>query len=544
MQPVLVLNTKAKRETGREAQLNNISAAKTVSEVIRTCLGPKSMLKMVLDPMGGIAITNDGNAILREIDVQHPTAKSMIELSRAQDESVGDGTTSVIILAGEFLQVSQQWIERSIHPTIIISAYMKALDDALEHLKSISKPIDPNDEETILSVIKSCINTKFIGTWSDKMCKLALDAVNIVKVEQTGYKEIDLKQYARIEKIPGGDITDSCVIPGCVINKDVTHSKMKRRIENPRVILLDCPLEYKKGESMTDVECLGSDDFARLLKIEEEQIEAMCNDIIRLKPDLVITEKGLSDLAEHFFVKAGITALRRTKKSDNNRLARVTGATICHRTDELQESDVGTGASLFEVQKIGDEYFTFITGKSPKACTILLRGANKDTLNEVERNLHDAMCVARNIAQQPCLVPGGGASEISIAHALTEKMKSISGLQQLPYGSIAQALEVIPRTLLQNCGGEVVRRLTELKAKHAQNPKENATWGIDGLTGAIADMNETKIWEPYEVKAQTLKTAIEAACMVLRVDDVLSGLSHNGRPEEQQAAEQPQEMFE
>ena len=469
----------------------------------------------------------------------------MIELSRAQDESVGDGTTSVIILAGEFLQVSQQWIERSIHPTIIIAAYMKALDDALEHLKSISKPIDPSDENTILSVIKSCINTKFIGTWSDKMCKLALDAVNIVKIEQTGYKEIDLKQYARIEKIPGGDITDSCVVPGCVINKDVTHSKMKRRIENPRVILLDCPLEYKKGESMTDVECLGADDFSRLLKIEEEQIESMCNDIIRLKPDLVITEKGLSDLAEHFFVKAGITALRRTKKSDNNRLARVTGATICHRTDEIQESDVGTGASLFEVKKIGDEYFTFITGKAPKACTILLRGANKDTLNEVERNLHDAMCVARNIAQQPCLVPGGGASEISIAHAISEKMKSINGLQQLPYGSIAQALEVIPRTLLQNCGGEVVRRLTELKAKHAQNPKENATWGINGLTGAIADMNETQIWEPYEVKAQTLKTAIEAACMVLRVDDVLSGLSHNGRPEEQQqAAEQQPEMFE
>jgi T-complex protein 1 subunit gamma len=496
------------------------------------------MLKMVLDPMGGVSLTNDGNAILREIDVAHPAAKTMIELSRAQDEAVGDGTTSVIILTGELLHVAFPLIKREIHPTVIIAGLQAAKEAALAHLKEISKPIDPNDSKAVLGVIRSCIGTKFVSAWSDQMCHLALTAVNTVKMEETGYKEIDLKQYARVEKIPGGDITDSVVIPGCIMNKDVTHSKMRRRIENPRVLLLDCALEYKKGESMTDVECLNPEDFAQLLRIEEQQIENMCNDIIRLKPDLVITEKGIADLAEHYFVKANITALRRTKKTDNNRLARVTGATICHRTDEIQESDIGKGADLFAINKIGDEYFTFITGKAPKACTILLRGANKDTLNEVERNLHDAMCVARNIVNEPYLVPGGGASEISIAHFITQQAKSVEGVKQLPYGSFAQAMEVIPRTLLQNCGGDVVRQLTELKAKHAKAPKENASWGIDGNKGVIADMEEVGVWEPYEVKAQTLKTAAEAATLLLRVDDILSGLSGGGGAQQQQQMQQ------
>lgn len=465
----------------------------------------------------------------------------MIELSRAQDESVGDGTTSVIILTGELLQVSQQWIERGIHPTLIISGYMRALEDALAHLREIASPLKEGDT---LRVVEACIGTKFIGTWSKQMAQLAIEAVDCVKVEDQGRTEIDIKQYARVEKIPGGDISDSRVIHGCVLNKDVTHSKMRRRIEHPRVILLDCSLEYKKGESMTDVECLGPDDFARLLKIEEEQIEAMCNDILRLKPDLVITEKGLSDLAEHYFVKAGVTALRRVKKSDNNRLARVSGATICHRTDEVSEADVGTAADLFEVTKIGDEYFSFLTGKDAKACTILLRGANKDTLNEVDRNLHDAMCVARNIAKEPLLVPGGGASESSIAQYLTQRAKQVTGLSQLPYGSVAQALEVIPRTLLQNSGaGEVVRVLSELRAHHAAHPQES-TWGVDGVRGRVADMRSTGVWEPFEVKAQTIKTAVEAACMILRVDDVLSGLSHNPGNAQQDDQQQQQQMVE
>jgi len=524
--PVLVLNANTKRETGREAQLNNIMAGKTVASVIRTCLGPRSMLKMILDPMGGIVLTNDGNAILREIDVVHPAAKSIIELSRAQDENVGDGTTSVVILAGEMLQVAEPFLEKQIHPTVVIRGFFKALEDATGFLDQFAVKLDPNSREDMLKVVRSCLSTKFVNRWGDLMCNLALDAVQTVTLEKNGRREVDIKRYAKVEKIPGGEIEESRVLRGVMLNKDVTHPKMRRRIENPRIILLDCPLEYKKGESQTTFEITNDTDFTALLKQEEEYVQRICNDIIKFKPDLVITEKGVSDLAQHFFVKHNITAIRRVRMTDNNRIARVSGATIVNRTEEIQESDVGTECGLFEIKKIGDEYFTFLTEcKSPKACTILLRGASKDVLNEVERNLADAMGVARNIVQDPRLVPGGGAVEMAVSQALVEKSKLIEGVEQLPYRAVAHALEVIPRTLIQNCGASVIRQLTDLRAKHASAPQENRAWGIDGNKGVLVDMNTLGIWEPYAVKAQTFKTAIEAACILLRVDDVVSGIA-------------------
>jgi len=358
------------------------------------------------------------------------------------------------------------------------------------------------------------------------MCNLAITAVQTVSVEEGDKTEIDIKRYAKVEKIPGGEIEDSIVLKGVMLNKDITHPKMRRRIENPRILLLDCPLEYKKGESQTNFEIQNEDDFTRLLKIEEEYIARICADIIKHKPDLVFTEKGVSDLAQHYFVKNNITAIRRLRKTDNNRIARVCGATIVNRTEEIQASDIGTECGLFEIKKIGDEYFTFLTEcKAPKACTIVLRGASKDVLNEVERNLTDAMNVARNIVHEPKLVPGGGAIEMALSQALVEKSKSIEGVEQWPYRAVANALEVIPRTLAQNCGASVIRVLTELRAKHAVNPLENASWGVDGDTGVVTDMRTIGIWEPLSVKAQTIKTAIEAACILLRVDDVVSGIS-------------------
>jgi len=420
------------------------------------------MLKMVLDPMGGIALTNDGNSILREIDVAHPAAKSMLELSRAQDENVGDGTTSVIILAGEVLAMAEPWIEKGVHPHVIINGYVKALDDCLATMEKYAITVDSKNRGEMLKIISSCIGTKFISRWSDLMCGLALDSVTYVTVIDGDQKEIDIKRYVRIEKIPGGDITECCVIRGVVLSKDITHPKMRRRIENPRILLLDCPLEYKKAESKMDIEVTAQTNWNDILAQEEEYVTQMCREIIKFKPDLVITEKGLSDLAQHHFVKNNITALRRTKKTDNNRIARATGATICNRTDEIQESDIGTGAGLFEVRKIGDDYFSFIEDcKEPKACTILLRGANKDVLNEIERNLQDAVNVARNVVLENKLVPGGGAIEMACSQYLITKSSSIEGVQQWTYRGIANALEVIPRTLAQNCGAKVVRILTE-----------------------------------------------------------------------------------
>lgn len=536
--PIVVLSQNTKRDSGKKVQIENITAGKTVADVIRTCLGPRAMLKMLMDPMGGIVLTNDGNCILREITVQHPAAKSMIEISRTQDEEVGDGTTSVIILAGEVLAVSEPFLRQQMHPTLIISAYRQALEEAVTILRDqISTPVDINDRSQLLSIIKSCLGTKFLNRWSDLACQIALDAVSTVSMEENGQREIDIKRYAKVEKIPGGTMEDSCVLRGVMLNKDVTHPKMKRRVEKPRILLLDCNLEYKKGESQTNIEIMKEDDFTKILELEEAYVKELCQDIIRIKPDVVFTEKGISDLAQHYLMKAGITAVRRVRKSDNNRIARACGATVVNRTDELREEDIGTKAGLFEIKKIGDEYFCFVVEcEDPKACTILLRGASKDVLNEVERNLQDAMHVTRNVLLNPRLVPGGGAAEMALAHALSEKAKSLAGVTQSPYRAIAQALEVIPRTLAQNCGATVIRTLTALRAKHATG---GTTWGINGETGELADMKDLGIWDPLAVKLQVLKTAVETAILLLRIDDIVSGSKKKSDDGAPNAAAQP-----
>jgi len=543
--PVVVMNTgSGERQVGRKAQISNITAAKTVADIIRSCLGPKAMLKMLLDPMGGIVLTNDGHAILREIEVAHPAAKSMIELSRTQDEEVGDGTTTVIILAGEILAQALPQLERNIHPVVIIQAFKRALADALAIVEEISMPVDTSNDKSMISLIESSIGTKTISRHSELMCSLALKAVRTVSQDQSFFssgaqtngagkpqpstnstkpQEIDIKRYARVEKIPGGEIEDSRVLDGVMLNKDITHASMRRRIENPRIVLLDCPLEYKKGESQTNIEITDEDSWNKILQIEEEQIKKMCEAILAVKPDLVITEKGVSDLAQHYFVKAGVTALRRVRKTDNNRIARATGATIVNRVDDLQESDVGTECGLFEIEKIGDEYFTFLTKcKNPKACTILLRGPSKDILNEIERNLQDAMSVARNVMFHPRLSPGGGATEMAVSVRLAQKSKSVEGVMQWPYRAVAEAMEVIPRTLIQNAGASPIRILTQLRAKQAEG---KSTFGIDGDTGNVVDMKDYGVWEPQAVKTQSIKTAVESACLLLRVDDICGAKS-------------------
>jgi T-complex protein 1 subunit gamma len=449
---VTVLQNNTKREQGKKAQFSNIKAAKAVADVVRTTLGPNSMLKMLLDPMGGIVMTNDGNAILREIDVEHPAAKSMIELSRAQDEEVGDGTTSVIVLAGQVLQAAEIFIEKRVHPTIVVGAYFKAMEEIMKIVDELGVEIDIENDADINKIVTSCIGTKFAHKYGNLVVDLAVKAVKTV-VRTTGKNvEIDIKRYAKVEKIPGGLIEESCVLDGVMFNKDVTHGQMRRVIENPRIVLLDCPLEYKKGESMTNIEMMDESDFKKALEAEEEEVKKMCEEILRVKPDVVITEKGVSDFCQHFLMKGNnITMIRRIRKTDNNRLSRVCGATIVNRPEELQESDVGTLVGLFETKKIGDDYFTFCTGsKDPEACSILLRGASKDVLNEIERNLQDAMQVARSVMINPKLVPGGGALEMELSSRLIEHSKKVEGLQQWPFKALATALEVIPRTLAQN----------------------------------------------------------------------------------------------
>lgn len=486
------------------------------------------MLKMILSMSGSIVLTNDGNAILRELDVTHPSAKAMIDLSRAQDEEVGDGTTSVIILAGEILAMAEPWIIKNVHPRVIISGFTKALDDALAYMKACAVPVDLKNRDELLQTVRNCLGTKFVSSFFPPfMSELALDAAMIVATDVDNRKDVDTKRFVRIEKIAGGRLDDCCIVPGVVLNKDVVHPKMSRYLEKPRIILLDCNLEYKKGDNQTSIELTKGEQFEQILQQEEEYIKNLVEHIAKLKPDLVCTEKGISDLAQHYFVKHGITALRRLKKTDNDRLARACGATIVNQPELLKDSDVGKRALLFEVKKIGDEYYSYITCEKPKACTILLRGPAKDTLNEIERNLHDALAVAKNIITEPLLLPGGGATEMAVSTRLMEKSKTIPGVAQYPYAALGIALEVIPRTLIQNCGANVIRTLTQLRAKHAGG--KGFFFGVDGITGEIKDMREMNLLESYSVKVQTLKTAVEAACMLLRVDQIVSGISQKGQ---------------
>jgi T-complex protein 1 subunit gamma len=393
----------------------------------------------------------------------------MIELSRAQDEEVGDGTTSVIILAGEMLATVEGFLEKSIHPTTIVGAYFKALEEVERIAESAGVAIDIEKDEDISKIVSSCIGTKFSSTWGDQLVNMAILAVKTVYKKDGDYVEIDTKKYAKVEKIPGGCQEEARVLDGVMFNKDITHPGMRREIKNPRVVLLDCPLEYKKGESQTNMEFTKEEDFRRALEMEEEEVKKMCDFILAVKPDVVITEKGVSDAAQHYLMKGGnVSCIRRIRKTDNNRISRVTGAVIVNRPEELQDSDVGLECKDFTVSKIGDEYFTFMTEcTNPKACTILLRGGSKDVLNEIERNLQDALGVARNVLLNPKLVPGGGALEMQIACRLREMADKVEGNQQWPMKALASAFEVIPRTLAANCGADVVRVITELRAKHA-----------------------------------------------------------------------------
>eukprot|EP00817_Percolomonadidae_sp_ATCC50343_P006921 CAMPEP_0117429056 /NCGR_PEP_ID=MMETSP0758-20121206/8633_1 /TAXON_ID=63605 /ORGANISM="Percolomonas cosmopolitus, Strain AE-1 (ATCC 50343)" /LENGTH=591 /DNA_ID=CAMNT_0005215769 /DNA_START=8 /DNA_END=1779 /DNA_ORIENTATION=+ len=526
-QQVYVLNRGQKSDEGKQAQLGNISAGTAVADIIRTTLGPRSMLKMIIDMMGQIHLTSDGNAILREINVNHPAAKNLIDLSRTQDDQCGDGTTSVIILAGEMLQVAEPFVHKNIHPTTVVKGYVRALQDAIQILdKELAIKVDLKDYDQIKKIVTATVGTKFTSRFDDLMCKLSIQAVERVKVEINGKYEIDTKRYAKIEKIPGGSANDCCVLDGVMFEKDVLHAKMRRRIVNPRILLLDCPLEYKKGESMTNTNLVSEDDFEELLRLEEEYIKKCCDEIIKFKPDVVITEKGLSDLAQAYLVRAGISAIRRLRKTDNNRIARACGATVVHRTSEIREKDIGTQSGLFEVRKIGDHYFTFIEQcRDPKACTIILRGGSKDVLNEIERNLHDAIAVVRNLYLDSRIVVGGGATEMALSKRLMDRSKSIVGLEKLPYQAVALALEIIPKTLADNCGAKTIRVITNLRAKHAESGNE--TFGINGMTGEVTDMTTLNIYETYGVKEAVLQTAIECAASLLRIDRVVTGIDQN-----------------
>lgn len=517
-----------KRDKKKQIQNKIISAAKSVADIVRTTLGPKSMLKMLLDEQGGIVLTNDGNAILRELNIGHPASKFIITLSRAQEENVGDGTTSVVILASEILLVSEPFLDKDLHPNLISKAYKRALQFAINIIENIASPVDIDNRNQMIDIINCSVVTKFSNRFGNLVAEMALEAIKTISSFKESLdnssKYIDIKRLVKIEKIPGDGIEDCQVLRGVMFNKDVINpGRMRRKILKPRIILLDCPIEYKKGENMINVEISQEKDFAILLKMEEDWIKKECMNLLSFKPDVIITEKGIADLAIYYLQKGGVSLIRRIRKTDNNRISKACGATIIHRSEHIKETDIGTSANIFEVRKIGEDFYSFITDcKDPKACTILLRGASKDLLNEIERNLLDAMGVARNLIIQPSILPGGGAVEMEISRRLADDSR-MQGVDQWPYLAFGLALEVIPRTLAQNSGVNVIRTITKLRAKHSK--PGNSHWGINGETGSIMDMQELGVWEPLLVKVQTIKSAITSACQLMRIDDIVSVIS-------------------
>ena len=506
----------------RITQFQNIAAAKTTAGIIRTTLGPRSMLKMILDNQGGMIITNDGFCVLREIEIEHPAARTLIDLSRSQDREIGDGTTSIVILVSEFLRISEVLMKQKFHPNQLIASFFQALIEATSFLENkLSLNIRCSDFASMIKVILTTICTKLVGKFSRLICELSFKAILGLKNKK---KTLNYGDFFKIQKIPFGKIEDSKILAGIMITKDISHPKMRRKIKEAKILLLDCSIEYKKGESQTSIEIANDDGWEKLLKEEENHIIFICNLLKRFKPDVIFTEKGVSDLALHYLYKSDITVIRRIKKSENFRLAKATGANIVSSIEDLEKNDLGF-AGNFEVKKIGQEYHTFITNcRDLTVSTILLFGASKDVLDEIERNLHDALCVAKNILCNSKILPGGGATELSIGNFLNKKSENQKNSSFFIYKSLSLAFEIIPRTLIENFGGSVVHQILKLKNIHKNS---GFYYGFDGKNGKIVDMRKINVWETCSMKTQIIKSAIENTTLLLRIDRIISGISNS-----------------
>lgn len=500
----------------KPAQIQNESAmaAKTISSVIRTCLGPRAMQKMVLTKINSIELTNDGNAILRELDVAHPSARSLIELAKTQDDEVGDGTTSVVILAAELLNEMTYILDKDVHPIRICRALSKALEICIKAIDEAALTLDSN-EETKATIIRGSVATKVCTVLKVPIDRLALETVKKIYIKEEN--KCDLKSNMRIEKVLGGNFVESEVMDGILVNKDIIHPQMRRSIENPRIVIIESPLEYKKGESQTSYEFSKENDFTRALEIEEEQVREMCEKIVAVKPDIVVCEKGVSDLALSILFENNITGLRRMKKTDVSRLSKACGARVVNRPEDLEEKHVGTSCGLFEYVKYGEEYYCkFSKCLNPKACSVVIRGPTKDILNELERNFMDAVKVAKNIFISPKLCPGGGATEMAMAHKLLQAQTDDETEAEV-FSRMASALAIVPSILLENSGVfSPLESITLLEQKH----KEGSFYGVNGITGEVVD-TRTVVLEPYAVKSQCIKSAVEAVSQLLRIDGII-----------------------
>jgi thermosome len=518
-QPVLLLKEGTSRTVGRDALRANIMAARILAETVRTSLGPKGMDKMLVDSFGDITITNDGATILKEMDVQHPAAKMMVEISKAQDDEVGDGTTTAVVLAGELLKQAEELLLQDIHPTIIMDGYKKGMEKAMEILDEIAEKVNPLDKEMLRRVGKTTLASKTLVIAAlEKLIDIAIEAMLQVAETKDGKMVADVDDV-KIEKKEGGTLSDTTLVYGVVLDKEVVHPGMPKRVEKAKIALLNCPLEIEKTEISAKINITNPQQMRAFLDQETEILRKMVDKIRSVGANVVFCQKGIDDVAQHFLAKYGILAARRIKESDMAKLAKATKAKIITSIEDITEEDLGY-AELVEERRVGEDKMIFVEGcKNPKSVSILIRGGSKHIMDEAERSFHDILCVIRNILQEPKVVAGGGAVEIEVAQRIRKWAKTLKGKEQLAALRFADAVEAIPVTLAENAGLDPVDILVELKARHDKSEK----WaGVDVIQGKVSNTWELGIIEPLVVKKQIIKSATEAAIMILRIDDVIA----------------------
>ncbi len=522
--PVLVLKESALQQKGRDAQKNNIAAAKLVAELVRTSLGPRGMDKMLVDSLGDVTITNDGATILKEIDVQHPAAKMMVEISKTVDNEVGDGTTSSVVFGGALLAKAEELLEKDVHATVIIEGYQAAAEKALLLLTEMAKQVGTSDKEILLKIAKTSMQSKLISEDSDMLSKLVVDSIlQIVEKEAEGHK-VDLDNI-KVEKKAGKSIHDTKLIRGIALDKEVVHAGMPKRIENARIALINSALEIEKTEMSAEIRINNPNQMQSFLDEENRMLKSMVDKIHQIGANVLICQKGIDDIAQHYLAKQGILSVRRVKESDMTKLAKATGGRISSNIDDMISKDLGL-AELVEQRKVETDKWVFIEGcKNPKAITLLLRGGSQRVVDEVDRSMHDSLMVVKDVIEKPAVVAGGGAPEEFLASSLKEWADKFEGREQLAIKKYAEALEVIPLTIAENAGMDPINTMVTLRAKHSQGRK----WtGIDARNTRVADMFSIDIIEPVAVKEQIIKSATEAACMILRIDDVIASSGGRG----------------
>ena len=516
--PVLILKEGSTRERGRGAQHANITAARIVAEAVKSSLGPKGMDKMLVDSLGDVTITSDGHTILKEMDIQHPAAKMMVEVSKATDDEVGDGTTSVVVVAGELLGKAEDLIEKNVHPTILIDGYQRAAEKALETLEKIAIPVEPNDKGSLKKVAMTSMASKLVAENREHLADIAASAILHVATNVKEQYKADLDDIM-VEKKPGGSLTDTKLIDGIVLDKEVVHPGMPKRVEKAKIALLDCALEVEKTKFDAKLNIERPEQMDAFLKQEENMLKDMVEKISNAGANVLVCQKGIDDLAQHFLARRGILAVRRAKKSDMEKLAKATGGKVVTSIDDMTENDLGY-AKLVEESKIGDDKMTFVEGcKNPRSVAILIRGGTERFVDEAERSIHDALCVVRDVVQEPKIVACGGAAELEISRVLKGYADELPGKEQLAVQAYVEALEIIPTTLAENAGLDPINIISELRARH----EKGETWaGVDVHEGKVKDMKEIEVFEPLSVKKQIIKSATEAACMILKIDDVIA----------------------